>query len=223
VQGDEPLLLAADLDRGRPSAPRDTQQERPKSGGSDRPAHGKPPQPPSQGMERFRVEIGRTHGVEPGNLVGAITSEADLTGAQIGRIDIRDDYSTIDLPAGMRSELFEALNKVRVRGQRLRLSVADGDEGSGKAPNTRDTERDGTRPEKKFDEKKFGEKKFDEKKSGEKKSGGKKYDGKKYDGKKGALKGSKSGKHRKGGNDVAGDTVKPKRKKDRHRNRGKRP
>ena len=98
----------------------------------------------------------------------------------------------------MRNELFEALNKVRVRGQRLRLSVADGDEGSGKAPNTRDAKRDGTRPERKFGDKKSGDR-------------------------KGALEGSKSGKHRKGGNDAAGNKVKPKRKKDRHRNRGKRP
>jgi len=188
VQGDEPLLLAADLDRARPvREERSVREEHPKASG-DKPARGKPPQAPSQGMERFRVEVGRTHGIEPGNLVGAITSEADLTGAQIGRIDIRDDYSTIDLPAGMRSELFESLNRVRVRGQRLRLTVADGGEGSGNAPDTREAPR-----------------------------GDKKYGGKKKE-----LKGSKSGKRRKGGKGDDGDKVKPKRKKDRHRNRGKR-
>ena len=76
-------------------------------------------------METFRVEVGHVHGVQPGNIVGAIANEADLESRYIGRIDIRDDYSLVDLPEGMPRELLEHLKKVRVGGQQLRMRRAE--------------------------------------------------------------------------------------------------
>lgn len=74
------------------------------------------------GMERFRLEVGNTHGVKPGNIVGAIANEAEIDSEHIGRIEIFDDYSTIDLPEGMPKELFKHLKSVWVSGQRLQIS-----------------------------------------------------------------------------------------------------
>jgi ATP-dependent RNA helicase DeaD len=73
-------------------------------------------------MELFRIEVGYKHGVKPGNIVGAIANETGLDGEHIARINIEDDYSTVELPAGMPKELFQALKKVRVAGQRLNIS-----------------------------------------------------------------------------------------------------
>ena len=73
-------------------------------------------------METFRIEVGHVHGVKPGNIVGAIANEAELESRYIGRIDIRDDHSLIDLPEGMPREVMEHLKKVRVAGQQLRIS-----------------------------------------------------------------------------------------------------
>ncbi len=75
-----------------------------------------------EGMETFRIEVGHQHGVLPKNIVGAIANEADLDSQYIGRIDIRDDHSLIDLPEGMPKEVFEQLQKVWVAGQRLQIS-----------------------------------------------------------------------------------------------------
>ena len=75
-------------------------------------------------METFRIEVGHVHGVQPGNIVGAIANEADLESRYIGRIDIRDDYSLVDLPEGMPRELMEHLKKVRIAGRPLRMQRA---------------------------------------------------------------------------------------------------
>ncbi|MEP6634118.1 MAG: DbpA RNA binding domain-containing protein, partial [Luteimonas sp.] len=89
------------------------------------------PRPPAApratdiGMETFRIEVGHTHGVQPGNIVGAIANEADLESRYIGRIDIRDDYSLVDLPEGMPKELLEHLKRVYVSGQPLRMRRAE--------------------------------------------------------------------------------------------------
>jgi ATP-dependent RNA helicase DeaD len=73
-------------------------------------------------LETYRIEVGHAHGVQPGNIVGAIANEAGLDGRNIGHIDIRDDHSFVDLPEGMPEEIFESLQAVRVRGTELRIS-----------------------------------------------------------------------------------------------------
>ncbi len=77
---------------------------------------------PDEGMERFRIEVGHNHQVKPGNIVGAIANEADIESKYIGRINIYDDYSTVDLPEGMPKELLYTLKKVWVAGQQLKIS-----------------------------------------------------------------------------------------------------
>ena len=87
----------------------------------------KPPRPaPDAGMETYRVEVGHRHGVKPGNIVGAIANEAGLESRFIGRIDIHDDHSILDLPEGMPQEVMSHLQKTWVVGQQLRISRWDG-------------------------------------------------------------------------------------------------
>jgi len=76
-------------------------------------------------METFRIEVGHEHGVQPGNIVGAVANEAGIEGRYIGHIDIRDDHSFLDLPEGMPAKIFGSLQKVRVRGVELRISRVD--------------------------------------------------------------------------------------------------
>jgi len=79
-------------------------------------------------METFRIEVGHSHGVQPGNIVGAIANEAELESRYIGRIDIRQDHSLVDLPEGMPPEILEHLKKVWVAGQMLRMRRAEADD-----------------------------------------------------------------------------------------------
>ena len=75
-------------------------------------------------METYRVEVGLSHGISAGNIVGAIANEAGLDGKHIGRVVIRDDHSFVDLPVGMPKDTFRELQKVRVGGQKLQISRA---------------------------------------------------------------------------------------------------
>ncbi|MBC7489829.1 MAG: DEAD/DEAH box helicase [Glaciimonas sp.] len=74
------------------------------------------------GMQTFRIEVGHTQGVKPGNIVGAIVNEAGLDSKNIGRIEIFDNYSVLDLPDSIPTELLEHLKTVWVAGQQLRIS-----------------------------------------------------------------------------------------------------
>ena len=114
VQGDEPLLLA-DKPKRRVPEPNVAQT----------PAPHRKPRKQSRvevGMERFRIEVGLEHGVQAGNIVGAIANEAGLDSKHIGRIDIHDDHSTVDLPEGMPRQLLKDLKKVWVAGQQMKIT-----------------------------------------------------------------------------------------------------
>jgi len=102
-------------DRGRGERP-ERKPRRERSEGRDA--------PPEEGMERYRLEVGYDHNVKPGNIVGAIANEADIESKYIGRINIFDDHSLVDLPEGMPKELLYTLKKVWVSGQQLRISLA---------------------------------------------------------------------------------------------------
>jgi len=86
---------------------------------------------PEAGMKSYRVEVGYEHGVKPGNIVGAVANEANLDSKNIGRIDIYDDYTILDLPESLPAETIEHLKTVRVAGQSLRIAP---DAGAAAAP-----------------------------------------------------------------------------------------
>ena len=79
-----------------------------------------------KGMQRYRLEVGRIHKVNPGSIVGAIANEADLDSEYIGAIRIYDTFSTVDLPQEMPKEIFRILQKTHVAGRKLKLSLDKG-------------------------------------------------------------------------------------------------
>ena len=134
AQGGKPLAAkaapGATAARRQPEREPERKQERQarKEPPADRPAR-KPARSDDKvdvGMELFRIEVGHRHGVKPGNIVGAIANEAEIESEYIGRIEIFDDYSTVQLPEGMPREIFKHLKGVWVSGQRLQISRLDG-------------------------------------------------------------------------------------------------
>lgn len=137
VQGDTPLLM-----QNLPKKSFESREDRPqrddrpsrddRSQRDDRPQRDRKPKRVFGAggavveMETFRIEVGHNHGVKPGNIVGAIANETGIDGDHIARIRIEDDYSTVELPAGMPKELLEELKKIRVAGQQLNISKMDG-------------------------------------------------------------------------------------------------
>jgi len=146
ARGDEPLLLTKPDREARPEgvpSQREFGQERggfQERGFQDRPPRGdwedRPARPPREpgfkkervarepepGMATFRIEVGYVHGAKPGNIVGAIANEANIPSKHIGRIEIYDDYSTLDLPDDMPKDLVDHLKTVWVAGRQLDIT-----------------------------------------------------------------------------------------------------
>ena len=131
LQGKTPLLLA------KPAVPErafEAREPRERSERSERPERAerpvrervpRDPNAPEVGMKTYRIDVGYQHGVQPGNIVGAIANEADLEARFIGRIDIRDEFTLVDLPDGMPADLLEHMQSVRVASRPLRMRPAE--------------------------------------------------------------------------------------------------
>ena len=74
-------------------------------------------------QQEFRIDVGRVHGVKPGNIVGAIANEAGLQSRFITALKINDDHSTVRLPKGMNKEVMQKLNKAWICGRQLNLKL----------------------------------------------------------------------------------------------------
>jgi ATP-dependent RNA helicase DeaD len=85
-------------------------------------------------MVPYRIEVGRKHGVTPKDIVGAIANEGNLPSRLIGRIDLFDDYSTVDLPDDLDRDTLNVLRSAWVRRRQLNISRADGHGGEARPP-----------------------------------------------------------------------------------------
>ena len=84
-----------------------------------------------EGLERYRLEVGTVHGARPGAIVGALANEGGIASSQIGRIEMRDQHSLVDLPADMSATELERLRKIRVAGRPLNMTPWSGPDHSG--------------------------------------------------------------------------------------------
>ncbi|HAT1597224.1 TPA: DEAD/DEAH box helicase [Legionella pneumophila] len=77
----------------------------------------------SVAQDLFRIDVGKIHGVKPGNIVGAIANEAGLQSRYITGLKIHEDHSTVRLPKGMPKEVMKDLTKAWVCGRQLNLTL----------------------------------------------------------------------------------------------------
>ncbi len=119
-QGKTPLLLKEDPKPKK--KPRQARVERPPHKFAKR---GKARRP-GAGMERFRIELGNTHGAMPKHIAAAISQEAGLHSRDIGTIQVNSHFSFIDLPEDMPKQLFRTLKRTTVRGRRLKITRLNG-------------------------------------------------------------------------------------------------
>jgi ATP-dependent RNA helicase DeaD len=70
------------------------------------------------GTTRLFVSTGRSAGVRPQDLVGAITGESYLSGSNIGAIEITDRFSLVEVPESAADDVVRALRGTSIKGRK---------------------------------------------------------------------------------------------------------
>jgi len=79
---------------------------------------------PETGMTRIFLGIGRQDGVRPGELVAVIAGKCDISGRDIGTIDIMDRSTFVEVPSKKASKVITTLRKEKLRGKKVKVDVA---------------------------------------------------------------------------------------------------
>ncbi|NOT86440.1 MAG: hypothetical protein HOP02_17035 [Methylococcaceae bacterium] len=72
-------------------------------------------------MVRYRLEIGHNHQVSIEEIKNVLIDESGVDRSQIGHLDIRSNYTLIDLPPGMPPDIFQLLQTVELKQQPLQI------------------------------------------------------------------------------------------------------
>ncbi|MCO6056843.1 DEAD/DEAH box helicase [Pseudomonas sp. MOB-449] len=122
-------LNLADVEREQPLVPSFQQRERRERDGGERGERGergeyrerRAPMPLAEGRVRCRTALGTRDGIAAKNLLGAILNEGGIAREAIGRIQIRETFSLIELPEEGLDRLLGKLKDTRVAGKQLKL------------------------------------------------------------------------------------------------------
>ncbi|MCU1423731.1 MAG: ATP-dependent helicase, partial [Microbacteriaceae bacterium] len=154
AQGETPLLLSPDDPRfARRERERMDRDQNDRSNRSERPFRDDRPDRPERAERRprtggkalssYRIEVGKRHRVEPRQIVGALANEGGLSRDDFGHIDIRPEFSLVELPADMPSDVLEKLSGTRISGKLIEIRPDTG------APRRDARGERGDRPERK--------------------------------------------------------------------------
>ena len=126
AQGETPLLLDAADDapvrRDRERFDRDREGGRDRFDRGDRSDRGDRPRRGSSGpTATYRIEVGRRHKVEPRQIVGALANEGGFRREDFGAIQIRPDFSLVELPADLPADTLKRLEQTRISGRLIEI------------------------------------------------------------------------------------------------------
>lgn len=89
---------------------------------------------------RLFVGVGEKEEIGPGDLLGAIAGEAGVEGSQVGKIEIRETFSLVEVASQVADQVIRGLNGTTIRGRSVR---ADYDRGGPKGRGGRKPGRGG--------------------------------------------------------------------------------
>lgn len=101
--------------------------------GAGRPASASTGAPPAAWARLF-ISIGSRDGARPGDLVGAIAGEANIPGGKVGKIDIRDTFSVVEVQSDVADQVIRSLNGTTVKGRSVRADYDRGGDRGGDRP-----------------------------------------------------------------------------------------
>ena len=111
-------------DRGeRPSrGDRPDRGERPERSGERRERAPRGDFGPRVGMATLHLSLGTRAGIRPGDLVGAIANEANISSKMISGVEIKEFTSKVDVPEDNVQAIIDALHATRIRGRKVQVS-----------------------------------------------------------------------------------------------------
>ena len=70
---------------------------------------------------RYRLDIGSQHQVDAEQIQAVLIAESGVDKKRIGKIDIRNDHTLVELPEGMPADIFQILSEASIGNRKLAI------------------------------------------------------------------------------------------------------
>jgi len=73
---------------------------------------------------RLYLNLGVEHGLNPGDVVGAILGETGLPAKNVGVVDLRERHTFVDVASESANAILAKLNRAQIKGRKVKMKVA---------------------------------------------------------------------------------------------------
>ena len=78
---------------------------------------------PAGDSTRLFFSVGRSASVTPKDLVGAIANEGGISGQQIGAIEVKENFSLVDVPSASAAGVIKSMRSTRIKGRKATIRL----------------------------------------------------------------------------------------------------
>jgi ATP-dependent RNA helicase DeaD len=78
------------------------------------------------GMVRLFINVGRKDGIQVRDIVGSIAGETGIQGKVIGKIDMYDKFTFVEVPVENQKDVLSAMKLAQIKGKRINIEPAKG-------------------------------------------------------------------------------------------------
>src|SRR5581483_9061841 len=82
-------------------------------------------------MVRLFISVGSRDNARPADLVGAIANQGGVSSSEIGKVDLRESHSVVEVSANVADAIIERVNGTTIKGRRAIVRRDEGVEGRG--------------------------------------------------------------------------------------------
>jgi ATP-dependent RNA helicase DeaD len=103
------------------SVPRDQEKSKRPARGQERSGKPRDGSRRAAGTSMVWIGAGRDAGIRPQDLVGAVAGETQLTGRDVGAIELSDRFSLVEVPTDAVEDVIRALRATRIKGKKVQV------------------------------------------------------------------------------------------------------
>lgn len=78
-----------------------------------------------EGNAKFFLSLGKKDNVKAKDILGSITSNVPISGSDVGKINVLDKFSFVEVPAKYASDILEHMNGKQIKGKSVMIELAN--------------------------------------------------------------------------------------------------
>lgn len=76
------------------------------------------------GYIKLFLSVGKKDGIQAKDIVGSFTANTEVSGEEIGKIKVLDNFSFVEIPEQFQEDIMETMNDKKIKGKEFNIEIA---------------------------------------------------------------------------------------------------